>query len=389
MTSRERMLAALECRPVDHVPCSFMLFGNLRSRCRTDEEFVRRQLEMGLDAYCHTGFLEPSIHPEARESVWVTEEGPRTVYHRRIDTPRGPLTQQVLEAEGWPRSDDFCMFNDWIVPRALEVLVKPEEDLEKLPYLLGPFTDEAIGRLGSSAAAARSFAREEDLLLVGGWCSLSTSPVRDDGVMGADAMSWLSGFEEVCALSLLKPEVVCEYARIIHEWNMRQLEITLDVAAPDLVLRRGWYETTEFWTPGAYREVILPLLTREAELVHEAGSRLGLVTTSAFLPIIDDILCSGIDVLVGLDPKEGKGTDLGAVKGRFHQEGRAIWGGVSGSMTVERGTAEETEEAVAEAIDVLAPGGGFILSPVDNVRDDTELAWTNTERFIEAWRRLR
>ena len=58
-------------------------------------------------------------------------------------------------------------------------------------------------------------------------------------------------------------------------------------------------------------------------------------------------------------------------------------------MTVEQGTEEQTDEAVAEALAVLAPGSGFILSPVDNVRDDTDQAWANTHRFIDAWKRCR
>lgn len=389
MTSRERMLAALGCRPVDYPPCSFMIFFNLRSRCRDQREFIERQLELGLDAFCHVGYLEPSLHPEAAERVWSTEGPEGILFHRRIDTPRGALTQKVRQAGGWPRADSFCMFNDWIVPRAVEQLVKPAEDLQKLPYLLGPFRDEAIEKLRVSAAAARELARAEDLLLVGGWSSINSMLARDDGVMGADAMSWLSGFEEVCALSLLQPDVIREYARIIHEWNLRQLQIYLDVAAPDLILRRAWYETTEFWTPASYRQIILPLLKREVELVHQAGSRMGLISTSAFMPILEDILSSGIDVLVGLDPKEGKGTDLRAVKERFAAARRAVWGGVSGSLTVEQGTGEETEAAVREALEVLAPGGGFILSPVDNVREDTERAWANTHRFIEAWKRYR
>jgi len=62
---------------------------------------------------------------------------------------------------------------------------------------------------------------------------------------------------------------------------------------------------------------------------------------------------------------------------------------VSGAITVEMGTEEETEEAVRTALQTLGAGGGFILSPVDNIREDTETARRNTHRFIEAWKRYR
>ena len=58
-------------------------------------------------------------------------------------------------------------------------------------------------------------------------------------------------------------------------------------------------------------------------------------------------------------------------------------------MSVEIAAKEETDLAVEEAITVLGSDGGFILSPVDNVRDDTQNTWTNTYRLIEAWKRWR
>jgi hypothetical protein len=78
---------------------------------------------------------------------------------------------------------------------------------------------------------------------------------------------------------------------------------------------------------------------------------------------------------------------LTAIKERFSKARRALWGGVSGAITVEMGTETETEQAVRSALETLGEGGGFILSPVDNVREDTEKAWRNTRRFIEVWKR--
>ena len=202
-------------------------------------------------------------------------------------------------------------------------------------------------------------------------------------------MSWLSGYVNVMELSLTQPDLIKEYAAIIHEWNMRQIQIYLDVTASDLIIRRAWYETTEFWTPKAYRTIIAPTLKKEAELVHQAGKKYGYIITSAFMPILDDILDAGIDVLIGLDPKEGKGTDLLSVKEKFKAKNKCIWGGVSGPLTVEQGTEQDTEEAVIHAMQTLGKGGGFILSPVDNVRDDTPNAWKNTYKFIQTWKEHR
>jgi hypothetical protein len=44
---------------------------------------------------------------------------------------------------------------------------------------------------------------------------------------------------------------------------------------------------------------------------------------------------------------------------------------------------------VRRALEALGTGGGFILSPVDNVREDTENSRRNTRALIEAWKKYR
>jgi len=396
VSSRERLLEAIGGGTPDHVPCSFMLFFNLYERCGTYTEFVERQLEMGLDPFVHVGQLNHTLHqygcldPRVEVKEWVEQEAGDKVFCRRLETPAGPLTGRIRQRDGWPSEQDFPLMKDWLVGRAEEVLVKPEADLEKLPFLFGPIKDRDVAVLREEAAEASRVAARHGLLQVGGWKgSVSPRLQVDPGVMGADAMAWLSGFESVMILSLTRPELIREYARIIHEWNLKQIQVYLEVTEAELIVRRGWYETTEFWTPETYRRVIAPTLEREVELVHQAGRKFGYIITSAFLPLLDDILAAGVDVLIGLDPKEGKGTDLREVKRRFREAGRCLWGGVSGPLSVETCGPGETEAAVREAISILGEGGGFVLSPVDNVREDTENAWKNTEVLIETWKRHR
>jgi hypothetical protein len=396
MNSRERTLSAIENKPVDYVPCSFMLFYNLYDTCKSELEYITREVELGLDPHVHVGHLNHTmhltgtLHPEAKYSEWTEESGGVKYFCRRIDTPKGPLTSRIRQWDGWPTEGDFPIFKDWLVPRAQEFLVKPEQDLEKLPYIFGPFKDSDIEQLRTEARAAQKIAYQYHLVQVGGWKgNVDPSLQVDPGVMGCDAMAWLSGFEKVMELSILQPDLIKEYAAIIHAWNMKQLEIYLDVTSADILIRRAWYESTEFWTPKAYRTIIAPLVKKEAELVHQAGKKYAYIITSAFMPIIDDILDTGIDILIGLDPREGKGTDLQLVKQKFKAKNKCLWGGVSGPLTVEQGSEAETETAVLEALRILGAGSGFILSPVDNVRDDTPNAWKNTHKFIETWKKHR
>jgi hypothetical protein len=50
---------------------------------------------------------------------------------------------------------------------------------------------------------------------------------------------------------------------------------------------------------------------------------------------------------------------------------------------VEQGSAEDVRREVREAVETLAPGGGFILSPVDNVREFTPAIRENVLALID------
>ena len=67
------------------------------------------------------------------------------------------------------------------------------------------------------------------------------------------------------------------------------------------------------------------------------------------------------------------------------RERPCLWGGVSGAVTLEMGSEEEVREAVRTVMDTLGPQG-FILSPVDNVRVDSDLTRKNVEALIDEWR---
>jgi len=155
----------------------------------------------------------------------------------------------------------------------------------------------------------------------------------------------------------------------------------------DLFVRRGWYEGTDFWSPPMYERFILPYLKREVEIAHEAGAKFGYINTSGTMGILGHLLEAGVDVLIGVDPVEGARTDMRAMREQVGHK-LALWGGVNGWLTVEMGSPEEIEDAVNEAIERLGRRG-FILSPVDNVCDDSDETMQRVEVFIEAWRRMR
>jgi len=362
-----------------------MIFRALRNRCKDIFEFAERQLEMGLDARMDFG-IEPApwyhadlhglpvrFHPEVEIREW-REDRPGERYPvlcKEYVTPAGTLRTEVYRTEDWPYGDRVPFMEDHIVPRSLKHLVTGREDVEPLRYLLIPPADEDLRRFVERYRKVRKFAEDKGLLVAGGW-----------GV-GLDALVWLCGMEELLLLSMDDPEFVDELLKLVGDWNVERMEPFLDMGV-DLFVRRGWYEGMDLWSPSLFERFVFPYLKGEAELVHQAGAKFGYIVTSGVMPLVRLLIKAGVDVVIGIDPVQDRTMDMRALKERAG--GRlALWGGVNGFITVEMGSAEEVRRAVREALDTLGPDG-FVLSPVDNVREDRPEVWRNVEVLVETWK---
>jgi len=394
LSSRDRMLVALSAGEPDYVPCSFMLFAALRKQCADQAEFVERQIEMGLDPYVQLPMRSPrgkrtqSEHhdlyglpvrfdPRVEVKNWREEpaDSRYPVIHREYVTPAGTLNTAVNETDDWPHGDRVPLFDDFVVPRARKHLVTCPDDLPALRHLLTPPTDEDVAGFREGARIAKAFAAERNLLVVGEW-----------GVL-FDAACWLCGIQELMLMGMADRAFLRDLLAILHEWNKRRMEVVLTEGV-DLLIRRAWYETADFLSPSVYRELILPLLKEDVEQAHQAGAKLGLITTASYTPLLDMYLESGMDALIGLDPVEDPRADFALTKEKLGDR-VCLWGGVNGFVTVETGAPERVRTAVRAAVGQLAPGGGFILSPVDNITADSESVWQNVRALIDEWRACR
>jgi uroporphyrinogen-III decarboxylase len=158
----------------------------------------------------------------------------------------------------------------------------------------------------------------------------------------------------------------------------------LDVGGVDVVVQRGWYSSTDFWSPALFQRYILPDLTESVETAHQAGAKFAYVMTNGVLAMANQLLAAGIDALYYVDPEQEK-SDVGLIKEKF--KGRiALAGGVSSAVTLHGASREEISDAVRSAVQKLGPDG-FILAPADALFPDTP--WENLEAMMDAWREMR
>lgn len=386
MSSRERLLAALDCQSPNPIPCSFMIFGALLQQSKSYLDFVQRQMAMGLDAAVMIPPRQPKVMndhynlyglpvsyaPEVtiEESVLQTPENANPLLIKTYHTPAGNLTTQVRKTADWRLGEHVPFLDDYLIPRSKKFIVEGPEDLPAFQYLLAAPKQDEIAAFKRDSAPLVKFARENQLLLTGGW-----------GV-GMDMIGWVHGLNDLVYDVYDQPEFIRELFSMIATWNRQRMEVVLE-AGIDLFIKRAWYENTDFFTPGMWQTLIQPELRKDVNLAHEAGAKFGYIITANAMPLLELIADAGVDVIIGVDPEAYDLEETRRVLG-----GRVcLWGGVNGHLTVEQGTPEAVMGEVAAAMQSLGPDG-FILSPVDNIRQDTSLAMNNVDVLIKTWQAI-
>jgi hypothetical protein len=384
LSSRQRMLAALNYQVPDHPPCSFMLYGGLKSECQSYDEFIDRQLELGLDTFVELPVRPPvvvndyyNLHglPVSYDPrVTITEEKLRLpgeqwpILVKQYHTPAGILCTEVRQTSDWRWGNHVPFLDDYLVPRSRKFLVTGPQDLDALRYLLVSPTAAEVVAFQQDSKTILNLAERHQLLITGGW-----------GV-GADLLGWICGLDQMIYDSYDRPDFIKELLEIIALWNRQRMEVVLQ-AGIDLYIKRAWYENCDFWSPAAWRRFIFPVLKADVDLAHRHGVKFGYIITARCMPLLDYFIEAGVDVLLGVDPAQ---WDLPLAKQKLAGK-ICLWGGVNGHLTVEQGTADMVRSEVDRAMHILAPGGGFILSPVDNVRESTALSKANVQRLIGVW----
>ena len=387
LSPRENMLAALNNEQINYTPCSFMLYKGLLENSNNYIDFLKKQISLGLDAYAmipprstkvindnynlHGMSVNYDSSVEVKEWIERRDNEVFPIMVKEYHTPAGKLKVEVRQTDDWRWGDHVPLFDDYITPRTLKYLISEPDDLNALSYLLKPPSIEEKENVRNESKSVIEFAHKQNLLTIGGW-----------GV-GADMLGWIYGFENMVYAAFDKPIFLKEVLKLISEWNQTRMVALLEIGV-DLYIKRAWYETCNFWSPKSFKEFLLPIIKQEVALAHQYNAKFGYIATDKVSPLLPILRESGIDVLIGIDPHT---YDLfetkKALKGKV-----CLWGGVNGHLTVEMGSEEETRIEVRNAMHELSPGGGFILSPVDNVREDNSRSKKNVMALIDEWKKL-
>ncbi len=413
MNTIERVYAAWQGRTSDHVPLTTWCFGlpvpsRLRWRnpggevkywyskrmehihtlpFRWDlEDDFRRALawqSLGVDDILDVSVpwsMDPRV--EWKDSVRPAGGAERCpVQVREYLTPRGSLRHEVRRtdeqrAEGWVIQPDVVpLFEDYNVPRAVRHLVSSHQDIGPLPFCYRPPDAGARAWFADRMREVRKF-RDANAIPVQAWACF-----------GMDAVVWFCGPEGAIMLALDHPREFGEMFEAITETDVARAELAAAHPGVDLVVERGWYASTDFWSPALFDRFVVPHLRAVARAVHGRGKKLAYVMTTGVEVLGPRLAEAGVDVLYFVDPLDPVQKGLSLEKVRDLLAGSmTLVGGISSITLAARDSAGIARD-VRRALDVLGPTNRFILHPVDAVFPDTP--WESIEVLIEAWKRWR
>ena len=387
MNSRERLLNAIRFLPVDHVPLYLRLWSmgggedHIPFNWREQVSRAENLLRLGVD---DTLWLQPPLGDTEEYQADLSQGIQRVSLNRQppgagedyarltkiYHTPAGKLTQAVKITEDWPHGEDIMLFSDFNIPRQVEPLIKTKEDLKRLPYLLAPPTKQQIEEFRSRSRELHEQAQRLQVALDGGWSEMG------------DAAAWLCGMDNVLFWQMDQPELLEALLDVVLEWELQRVDYLLEEKI-DVLVHRAWYEGTDFWTPKNYRRLLRPRLQQLIDKAHAHQIPFRYIITKGWKPLRNDLLEMGVDCITGVDPVQDR-IDLSEVKRQVGGQ-ISLMGGMNAAVTLSIGTEVEIRQAVDKALEVLAPGGGFILFPVDNVF--CELPWEKVEIVIDQWKK--
>lgn len=410
-TSRERIFAAWNGKGADYPPLTTWCFGLAPAPELTwERDGVRRKYWYSLRMeHIHTlpqpwtleddfqrvlawhslgvdDILDVSVPwSVAPEVAWRDWEAPigelderYPVLVREYTTPGGTLRHAVRKTgedpgEGWViQPDHVPLIEDYNIPRGIKHAVSRPEDVPILKRLYAPPDKQARSWFSTRMKKVKAFADKE------------SAPVQAWSAFGMDAVIWFTGAESAVLMAMDSPRAFGELMEIIAETDLARTELAAATPGVDMIVERGWYSSTDFWSPSLFDEFVYPHIEALARAAHKHGKKFAYVMTTGVDILGPRLVEAGVDVLYFVDPLQDA-VSLEKVKDAMG--GQITLVGGTNALSLQAGKSQQLRDEVSRAIEILAGTGRFILHPVDALFPDTP--WSGVEELIGLWKELR
>ncbi|MFA5028688.1 MAG: uroporphyrinogen decarboxylase family protein [Candidatus Methylomirabilota bacterium] len=123
-------------------------------------------------------------------------------------------------------------------------------------------------------------------------------------------------------------------------------------------------------SPALYRALVKPRQKRTFDFFRaRTAAKRYFHTDGAVYPLLADFVEIGVEVLNPIEVRAAGMGDTAKLKREFGGA-LAFWGAIDTHRVLPAGTPEEVREEVRRRIRELGPGGGYVISPVHNIQPD-------------------
>jgi uroporphyrinogen decarboxylase len=122
------------------------------------------------------------------------------------------------------------------------------------------------------------------------------------------------------------------------------------------------------FSPAMFERFIAPRLERLIDLGHSYGLKVMLHSCGNVVPLMEELVAMKIDILDPIQVTAAQ-MDPAFLKGRFGDR-LCLHGSIDTQHLLPRGSADDVRRGVRNMIDILGPGGGFILAPAHVLETD-------------------
>ena len=123
-------------------------------------------------------------------------------------------------------------------------------------------------------------------------------------------------------------------------------------------------------SPQMYRDILKPIHADFIQFIKKRTQAKVLFHTDGdVFPLIEDFIEIGVDILNPIQTSAGKMSNLQKLKKRFGKD-IVFCGGIDTQRILPEGTPAEVRKEVHRVLDILSPGGGYMVSSVHTIMND-------------------
>ncbi len=361
MTSRERMLIALNNGRPDRLPCQVHNWMGYYLNTYLDgiNDFAANA-HFGFDFAIYRGpnYLYPTHQPGQWDTQRIdlgTDADGVSRWETHITTPKGMLRE----------SGAGNQFTGWIT----EHIIKSQSDFELWDSYFPVPSDVDFSGMRAEKA------------LLGDRGILRSFPYSFGQGSPWQSLCMLMGTEESIMMGMDEPAILHQMLAAMVQKTLRVTELWGEYNPADVIETGGGAGSNTVISPTFFREFCLPYDIRQHAAIHAAGAKIVYHLCGGLMHMLDLVVESGADGLETMTPPSmGGDCDLADAS---RQVGDKLFfvGGFDQNAGFEKGTPAEARRLVIECFEATKDYAGYIICPSDHFFTGDP---ANLQAFVDA-----